>query len=190
MDSNEFAAWTQHTDRARHGWVRDEVTWHNRKELLMHRGEPEHGAYLRVAGCIVEVGSYWDAFPHIGDARFLITGRRVFKTESDAYTAVVNATGLNGLMAILTGYGSDKTTPRWQVGGRCSFAASPSHEGRRVYSGEIIKIEGRGAVVREDGYGAECAVGLTRLHTEGAYRINESGPIGITWLDRPAKVRR
>lgn len=102
MTQQEFDAWTAHTERSRRGWQRDEVTLHNRGELLMYHGG-EDGTYVRVYGTTVEVGSYEGAVPHIGEAMFKLRGKRTFDTASDAYSAVASATGINGLMAMLTG---------------------------------------------------------------------------------------
>lgn len=104
MTDNEFKAWATHTARSRNGWMLDEVTAHNRGEMLLYRGG-ERGVYVLVSRNVVTVGRYEGAVPHIGEAMFTCVGQKAFANDSRAFEAVANATGLSGLMALLTGSG-------------------------------------------------------------------------------------
>lgn len=101
MNAAEFAAWARHTDRSRRGWRIDEVTLANRGELLMYRGGQEGGRYVRVSGAVVEMGTYRDAVPHIGEASFTSLHSAVLEDEVAARRALVRARTWRGLERVL-----------------------------------------------------------------------------------------
>jgi hypothetical protein len=75
-------------------------------------------------------------------------------------------------------------SPRWRVGDRVSFSASPSSAGSRlVRTGSIERIVGKLAHVIIDEIDVSQWVSLSYLHVAGAYTIAQSGPIGIQWTD-------
>lgn len=104
MTKKEFLAWALHTERSTKGWQVDECQLHNHGLILMYHGG-ESGTFVWIENKTVTVGKYEFAVPHIGEALFTPTGSRSFPTEDKAHTAVANATGISGVMALLTGDG-------------------------------------------------------------------------------------
>jgi hypothetical protein len=76
-------------------------------------------------------------------------------------------------------------TPRWRVGDRVSFSASPSSntDNRCVHTGTIERIDGKIAHVLREETDTSHPVSLSYLHAAGAYEIRNAGPIGIAWTD-------
>lgn len=104
MNKQEFISWTLATERSKKGWMVDEAMLHNRNEILMYHGG-EDGTYVWIVDTTVTVGKYEGAIPHIGEASFQPTGTRTFPNTDKAHSAVANATGISGVLAMLTGDG-------------------------------------------------------------------------------------
>lgn len=102
MTKIEFDNWTKHTERSKRGWMRDEIALRNRGVFFLYHGG-DSGTYVEVDDATVTVGTYTDAVPHIGEAFFTVTGRKVFQNQDDAWNAVMSATGVRGLLAMLCG---------------------------------------------------------------------------------------
>lgn len=92
MTKTEFEAWKAHTATSKQVWILDPVhNGFNGQAALMHKGG-EFGSFIRVEiDGTVTVGTYEDAYPHIGEAAFTITGSHKKATMQEALDAICDA---------------------------------------------------------------------------------------------------
>ena len=88
MTCGEFRAWANVTAISVSQWLRDEVTFHNRGEMLFYRGG-ERGIYIWIyRDGTLSCGTYEDAVPHIGEATFKQTYSKIFQSQAEAFARV------------------------------------------------------------------------------------------------------
>ncbi len=101
MTKQEFEAWKRETDRSKKQWVKDVCVSHNRNGLFLYRGG-ESGSFIEIeTDGLVCIGTYEDAFPHIGEALFHETGSHQCDGFDDAVGRILSAVGLQGSIDIL-----------------------------------------------------------------------------------------
>jgi hypothetical protein len=101
MTRGELRAWTKITEGSKHRWTLDSITWANRSELLFYRGGA-NGKFIWInPGGKLQLGTYVDAFPHIGEATFTVTFTKQFgsiREATDGLLAIAGVElGLRGL---------------------------------------------------------------------------------------------
>jgi hypothetical protein len=81
MTRDEAIAWLAATERSRTEWQLDAIHC-TTNDALIYKGGSRTGYYINLrrvdAGWGVEIGTYEDAIPHIGDASFSPQGRKPF----------------------------------------------------------------------------------------------------------------
>ena len=83
-----------------HGWMKDEVNWHNKKEVFFYTGG-ENGKYVRCDKTgLLEVGTYEGAVQNIGDALFKRKMKKQYSSQREALERAVYSGG----MAFLQGF--------------------------------------------------------------------------------------
>jgi len=100
MTIKEFEAWKAETNRSALAWVKDPIHSQQPETLFMYRGG-ESGTYVEVKGAVVTVGSYTDAFPHIGEGLFKPKGSHTCKNFEDALSRIFTALGLDATIEAL-----------------------------------------------------------------------------------------
>ena len=102
MDNAEFQAWMKVTKFSEQGFVLDEVTRHNRGNLLFYKGG-EDGVFIDVSKeGVVTVGNYEGACPHIGEAMFqTVFSRKVADTQDAAFRQVTEKLGVQFLLDLI-----------------------------------------------------------------------------------------
>lgn len=96
MNADEARAWKAFTAAHKNEWIVDPV--HNRAEdLLIHIGG-ESGKFAAVRGNLVEVGSFSDAIPNIGEASFKVEGKKEFNSNSEAIRFLINRGGVGRIL--------------------------------------------------------------------------------------------
>lgn len=85
MTKAEFAAWTRVTAGSLEEWTLDIIRWYNNKEMLLYLGG-ESGKFIWIhPDGKLEMGTYEDAIPHIGEACFKITSTEQYPTREAAH---------------------------------------------------------------------------------------------------------
>ena len=94
-----FEAWKIETESSKLLWVMDQVTFHNRVDLLFFRGGTD-GTYIEISkGGFVSIGYYEGAIPHIGEAMFIKKhGKQLAGDQDKALARVVETLGLPFLL--------------------------------------------------------------------------------------------
>lgn len=88
MTAEELKYWKSIMDSSINSWVKDEIWWHNRKELFLYKGG-ESGIYISITkDGILTGGRYEGAFPHIGDAIFEQLFKKKFNSQEEAVNYV------------------------------------------------------------------------------------------------------
>jgi len=105
MTANEFKNWAAKTASSRTCWTVDEITRHNQGTYLIYRGGTA-GNFIEIDKTgLLELGTYEDAIPHIGDAMFRVTFRKQFPDQDAALKRCLEVGGRNFLVDILVGAG-------------------------------------------------------------------------------------
>ena len=93
MTDKEFAYWQNATEISKFQWAEDEVTYLNGRGRLYYTGGQD-GYYMRVLpdGQFI-IGTYEDAYPHIGEAMFTKKAEHKFENENDAFMAALKIGG-------------------------------------------------------------------------------------------------
>ena len=100
MDANEVQGWVAETESSKGRWVIDAVTYHNRKEVLAYRGGV-NGKFVCVdEKGVVLLGTYTDAYPHIGEAAFKVEYKKVFASQGEALAVLVGEMGFGFLLEL------------------------------------------------------------------------------------------
>lgn len=98
MTKGEFKAWAAVTEGSRNSWTFDEITYHNRGELLYYRGG-ESGTFISIEkDGKFTTGTYEGAIPHVGEASFQVTFAKQFATQDEAYRRMVECLGAQFLL--------------------------------------------------------------------------------------------
>lgn len=105
MTQNEFKAWLTVTDASKTTWTVDTVTLHNRGTYLIYRGG-EAGQYVEIDETgKLQLGEYFGAMPHIGEAVFRTTFTRQFANQQAALQRCFEVGGKDFLLDMLLGGG-------------------------------------------------------------------------------------
>jgi len=99
MTQKEYDQWKRETAKSRSSWTMDQVSFHNRGDLLFFRGG-EDGTYIEIRkDGFVSVGYYEGAIPHIGEAIFLKKhGKQLADDRDKALARVVETMGMPFLL--------------------------------------------------------------------------------------------
>lgn len=103
MTKDEFQGWLAETKSNRNGWRRDECQIHNRHLVLWaYCGGVEQGNWVEITqNGGVSLGTYKDAFPHVGEAVFRIYWTHQYPTVAEAIASLTGSGGLGGLRSLL-----------------------------------------------------------------------------------------
>lgn len=89
MNKQELQYWHSITNSSKFRWTCDNVSYHNKKEILLYRGG-ESGIFIsiNINGLLI-AGKYKNALPHIGEAIFQMIWKKQFTSQPEAikYTA-------------------------------------------------------------------------------------------------------
>lgn len=101
MTEQEYNKWLNETASSQYAWKMDDVTYDNHKTILAYKGGT-NGMFVRIEqdGTVL-VGYYKDAVPHIGEATFLVEGRKKYANYDEAFKRCVEAGGMHFLRGIL-----------------------------------------------------------------------------------------
>jgi hypothetical protein len=81
MTQDEARAWLNATERSRMGWQLDQIHCTS-DDALIYKGGSRSGYYINLRKIgnthCVDIGTYEDAIPHIGDAHMMRQGRKPF----------------------------------------------------------------------------------------------------------------
>jgi hypothetical protein len=99
MNANEAAAWKAYTASNTHQWKVDPC--HSKPDDLLLSYGGEAGKFASIRGSVVEIGTYSDAIPHIGDALFKVEGRRDCGSTDDAVRFLLERGGIAVLVAFM-----------------------------------------------------------------------------------------
>lgn len=101
MDINEYNAWIEETRRSNFNWNMDEVAKENRGEYFFYIGG-ESGRFIRIDGTgKMDLGTYEEAVPHIGDALFRVEASKQYASQAEALNRAIQNGGMSFLMDFL-----------------------------------------------------------------------------------------
>jgi hypothetical protein len=102
MNQKEFEYWQSVTASSAHSWVEDRITSLNGAGALFYIGG-ENGRYMRLStDGKLTVGTYEDAFPHIGEALFKQKTEHQFDSFDEALKAAFQLGGTKFLTDIFS----------------------------------------------------------------------------------------
>ena len=103
MTQEEFARWQAITMSSSHRWVEDAVTRLNGRGLLYYSGG-ETGTYMRITpDGKLQAGTYEDAYPHIGEASFILKAEKECGSFNEAFKLACEVGGKKFLMDMFAG---------------------------------------------------------------------------------------
>lgn len=95
-----YELWLKKTQESRSRWILDEVSYHNKGEVLAHKGGTD-GVFITVRNNVLGVGMYEGAIPHIGEACFKVTAKKTFSSNNEAIKRAIEAGGLSFLLDLI-----------------------------------------------------------------------------------------
>ena len=157
MNPNTYKTWLSYAVNPNFAWCRDQVTWMNRGELLLSRGNHD-GAYITIDRTgMARAGMYHGAIPHIGDALF---SAPFYTKQFESLDAAVNgiALSLSKKVSGTTTLTVENEVYHFMMAcGRSRSMSNPTFRlGQKVkatdpllgdFEGNIIEIETNGASV-------------------------------------------
>lgn len=97
----DFKRWQEITHSSENGWVEDYITRLNGRGALFYKGG-ENGRYMRISPKgMLTVGTYEDAYPHIGEAIFSPAAQHNFEDFDKALEAACQLGGADFMTDIL-----------------------------------------------------------------------------------------
>lgn len=93
MTKSEFSAWVKVTDGSASRWTLDENRWHNNEEMLFYKGGQDGKFIWIYRDGMMHLGTYEDAFPHIGHACFQPMFAKQFASRDEAYARLLECGG-------------------------------------------------------------------------------------------------
>lgn len=103
MTKEEFAAWQAITESSRFQWTEDAIFRLNGRGAFYYIGG-EDGQYIQAhKDGRLEVGTYEDAFPHIGEASFHIAATKHCKDFNEAFETAIKVGGKKFLVDMFSG---------------------------------------------------------------------------------------
>ena len=99
----EFALWQAKTESSRFTWTEDEIFRLNGRGVFYYIGG-ENGQFIKANNDgLLEVGRYEDAFPHIGEASFIVTAEKQYNNYNEAFETMVKIGGKKFLADMFSG---------------------------------------------------------------------------------------
>lgn len=117
MEQNELDYWQTVIAASAHRWIEDSITSLNNHGSLYYIGG-ESGNYMRLyPNGKMCIGTYEDAFPHIGDAIFEVKATHQYASMDEAFQAACQLGGKQFLKDIHTAFqaASTKHGPDFEI---------------------------------------------------------------------------
>lgn len=136
MTKDEFDYWQSRIENSRFQWTEDAIFRLNGRGAFYYQGG-EDGIYIKIhKSGLVEVGTYEDAFPHIGEASFTVKAERQCKDYNEAFAAAMEAGGKKFLLNM---FSTDAVPPPGMLGRAASAACDQPAPAEKPSVTEQIK---------------------------------------------------